>query len=184
MHPGDRSIEQGGKAQFRQHYDLAHADLGKAIVLSRRTGDEARLATSLMRQARIECDRGHPGSAIPLYEQAVKLHRRANDPLALASALQHLGDAYRERGAFDDAQPCYDEALAIYRAVDETPSLVLADALKPLALLQEALGFDDAAEAVWREAFELYDENGAHASADECGLHLQALATPRPVSSQ
>ncbi len=179
MHAIDRRGEHRGQRAASNRLEL-----DRAIVLNRSLGDEAKLAASLMRQARIECDRGHPGSAVPLYEQAVKLRRRADDPIALASALQQLGDAYRDRDAFDDAQPCYDEALAIYRAVDETPSLVLADALRPLALLQEALGFDDAAEAVWREALGLYDGIGAHAAADECTLHLQALAMPRHLSSQ
>ena len=184
MYPMHRGGEQRLSTRPAQGAALRSADMDDAIVLGRPLSNEARQAAVLMRKAHAERGQDRAISAIPLYEEAVRLIRRNNDPVALAVALRHLGDAYREHGDLDYAQPCYDQSLTIYRALDDTPSLVLANILRPVALLHEARGADDAAEAVWREAQELFGEGGAQTAVEECGLHLMALATPRSSSAQ
>ncbi len=68
----DRLLEQAREARRDQRLDVAHAGFDKAIVMSRRAGNDMVLARALIGKAQIARDQGRPIAAIPLYEEAVK----------------------------------------------------------------------------------------------------------------
>jgi hypothetical protein len=74
------------------------------------------------------------------------------------------------------AEPCYVEALALYRSSGHTaPSLDLANAIRPLAILRERVGNVDEAILLWREARDLYLAVNVRAGVAECSKHLDQL---------
>ena len=127
----------------------------------------------------IERDLGQDGRALPLYEEAVSCRRRVGEPLALAHALRHLGDLHRHSERLGLARACYDEALALYRAQPAAPPLDLANALRPMALLDEREGRPEAALDSWREAGTLYAEAGVAEGAEQASSALLRLMEPR-----
>ena len=85
-----------------------------------------------------------PGEPLGL---ALRAH---GSPSRLAHTLRHLGDVYRETRHTDRARACYDEALALYRSYPEAAPLDLANAIRSVAVLQQASGNRAAARAVER----------------------------------
>lgn len=118
---------------------------------------------------------GRRDAALRLYREAVPLCRRGDDPLVLAHTVRHLGDVLREIGDLEGAEPCYTEALALYRAHPSPPLLDVANAVRRMAILREALGENEHARALWREARELYREVGIEAGVSESAAHLEGL---------
>lgn len=92
------------------------------------------------------------------YEEAVAVARRSGDPLRLA-----------------EAEACYDEALALYAAKDEPPTLAYANALRPMAILKEAIGQPDEARLLWQRAKALYAAIPVPAGVAECEDNLARL---------
>ena len=74
------------------------------------------------------------------YVEAVAAARECDDPLQLAHAVRHLGDVHRHAGSREAAHACYDEALTLYRNADAPPTLDVANAVRPMAILQADLG--------------------------------------------
>ncbi|HEV8492824.1 MAG TPA: hypothetical protein VGR76_11160 [Candidatus Angelobacter sp.] len=76
---------------------------------------------------------------------------------------------------FAAARASYDEAVGIYRAHQQTPPLDLANALRSLALLKEAVGEDAKASALWEEAGILYAEANVEAGIVESARRVAKL---------
>ena len=143
-----------------------------AVRLARAHDDPVALARALHGRANVERDRGRTIAALRLYREAVPLCRRGDDPLVLAHTLRHLGDVLRELDDLENAEPCYAEALALYREHPSPPILDLANAVRRMAILREALGEDGEARALWREAGKLYGEAGIEAGVSESSARL------------
>jgi tetratricopeptide (TPR) repeat protein len=133
------------------------------------SGDETPVAATLER------DLGHGDAALPLYEDAVAICRLEDDALRLAHAVRHLGDVHLDGDRLDRAEPCYREAVALYRAHPQAPPLDLANALRPLAMLEEHLGRTAQAVALWTEARDLYAAADVQAGVAESAEHLGRL---------
>ena len=73
------------------------------------------------------------------------------------------------------AEPCYQEALLLYRDHPGTAPLDLANALRPFAILSEALGKPEQAIQLWTEARTLYAALNLKAGVDESSEHLARL---------
>ena len=172
-------IDQARRARGEDRPADARRDLVEAATLAREADAPAELAEALMAWGQIERDLGKDGSALPLYEEAVSCRRRADEPLALAHALRHLGDLHRHSERLGMARACYDEALSLYRAQPEAPPLDLANALRPMALLDEREGRAEAAVDSWREAGTLYAEAGVVEGAEQASSALLRLMEPR-----
>ena len=114
-------------------------------------------------------------SATARYEEAVAVARRSGDPLLLAHAIRHLGDTHRRARRLADAEASYDEALALYTAKDEPPTLAYANAIRPMAILKEALGETDEARLLWQRAKALYAAIPIPAGVAECEENLSRL---------
>jgi len=153
----------------------ARRDYTLAIELTRQTGDQRELVTALKGLAQIERDSGAPAVAIALYEEAAAICRGLDDRSALAHTIRHIGDIHQDNGRLDLARPCYEEALSLYRTLNDCPTLDLANALRPMALLLEKCGEIDAAQNHWQEAKDLYAVVGVSAGVTECSKHLGNL---------
>ena len=123
----------------------------------------------------MEHDAGRHDDAVGRYEEAVAVARKATDPMLLAHAVRHLADAHRSSGRLTEAEACYDEALALYAAADQPPPLDYANALRPMAILKEALGETEEARHLWQQARSLYATVPIAAGVAECEEHLARL---------
>ena len=102
------------------------------------------------------------------------------DAGALAGAVDRLAGSLRARGVGHGSTVAWQaanrwEALALYRSNDRTDPLDLANALRPLAILEEAAGHTDSAAALWREARDLYARANVAEGAAECAARLDGL---------
>jgi tetratricopeptide (TPR) repeat protein len=127
------------------------------------------------RRARRE---GRLEEALSSYERAAAVYRTGRDPLRLAHTVRHVGDIHRQAGRPEIAEPFHREALAIYRSHPSPPPLEVANAIRPLAILEERAGRTDEALRLWAEARELYEASGVTEGAAESARHLAALAGP------
>jgi hypothetical protein len=111
-----------------------------------------------------------PVAALEAYRAAAERAKAIDDPQGLAHAQRHVADLARELGDVEDSREAASEAVALCRGLGEPHTLDLANALRLLALAEEA-GGGDAAQR-WREARELYRTHGVAAGVDECSAHL------------
>ncbi|MCY3592425.1 MAG: tetratricopeptide repeat protein [Acidobacteria bacterium] len=154
---------------------LVREKLTEAVALCREAGSDRVLATALRRLGHAEQDAGRDDMAVARYEEAVVAARRTGDPLLLAHAIRHVGDAHRDAKRLAAAETCYEEALALYAAQDEPPPLAYANAIRPMAILKEALGETDEARLLWQRAKALYTAVSVAAGVAECGENLGRL---------
>ena len=155
--------------------DSARRDLVEAVALARRDQDPLQLAKTLTALGQIERDLHHTDVALQHYEEVADIYRTVDIPLALAHAIRHVGDIHQEAGDLKLAEPCYFEALKIYRAHAETPPLDLANTIRGLALLKEALGERQEAKALWQEALDLYASVNVEDGVKESSRRLALL---------
>ncbi|MCU1286926.1 MAG: acetyltransferase, family [Acidobacteriales bacterium] len=154
----------------------AHADLTRALALSRESCDKNDLLQSLKKLGQIESDRNRGDLALPMYEEAVAIARElargdgqdASTALVLAHTVRHLGDIHLDAGRPQLAEPCYIEALEIYRSNPESDTLDLANAIRPFAILKDESGNLDEAKKLWTEARDLYAAVNVEAGVEEC----------------
>jgi tetratricopeptide (TPR) repeat protein len=164
--------------QARKEHRLAdvHRDLTEATTLCRQSGTRLELVRALKALGQIERDLGRGDAALPLYEEAVVLCREEGDPLLLAHTIRHVGDIHRGAGRLALAEPCYNEALALYRSHKPSP-LDFANAIRPLAILKDAVGDVEAARGLWEEARDLYEVAKVPQGVAECSARLARLGT-------
>jgi hypothetical protein len=124
----------------------------------------------LLDEAKIARSAKGPGAALDAYRIAAREARSSGETLGLAHALRHVADLARELGEVVEAHRSASEAVAIYRPLGEPHAPDLANALRVLALAQEAK-LEDATET-WREARDLYRACGIDAGVAECDAHL------------
>jgi tetratricopeptide (TPR) repeat protein len=118
----------------------------------------------LVERARADRAAGRLKQAARLYEQAAQ----SGDPTARAHRLRHAGEIRLELGDIAHAAALLETALDAYRTVQGVPSLDLANALRPLALLREAQGRRSEAREAWGEAGDLYGAAGVGDGVREC----------------
>jgi len=174
--PAQKLMEQA--VQARREGRLADAQRGwtEAVSLCRNAGSRHDLITALKGLGQIERDLQNGAAALALYEEAVTLSRVAGEPLRLAHTIRHLGDMHREAERLELAERCYDEALTLYREnAKQTAALDLANAIRPLAILQERKGNLEQAKSLWKEAKELYAAVDVTAGVAESSSHLAQL---------
>lgn len=152
----------------------ARRSFADALGVARESGTRGELIAALKGLAQIERDEDDLDRAFELYEEAVGLAREEEDPLRLAHTVRHLGDVCRHRGELRTAEAHYEEALTIYRSHEETSPLDLANALRPLAILREAMGEGDAAARLWKRARGFYEQAGVKEGVEECAARLAA----------
>ena len=163
------------EAELQQAVARFHGYLSEAVSLLRTTGATRELVGALGKLGHAEENAGRDDAALACYEEAVAVARRADHRLPLAHALRQLGDLHRKAERLTAAEDCYTEVLALYGAQDAPPPLDHANALRPMAILKEALGQVDEARTLWQRARELYGAASIEAGVDECTDHLTRL---------
>lgn len=150
-----------------------HADLAEAVDICRRAGAKRELSFALGRFGHVQRTEE---AKLACYVEAVAAARECGDPGRLAHAVRHLGDVHRQAGRRADANACYEEALGLYRGSDSTPTLDLANAVRPMAILQAELGKTDEALVLWREARSLYSDVGIAEGVEEADRWIERLS--------
>jgi tetratricopeptide (TPR) repeat protein len=135
----DQLMREAVQARKEKRLADAKRDWAEAVELCLLEGMKRDLAAALKGLGQIERDMGHGNAALPLYEEAVALCREAGEALALAHTIRHLGDIHPEAGRLELAEPCYHEALTVYRGNERTAPLDLANAIRPLAIVNGLL---------------------------------------------
>lgn len=173
-------IARGFRARRADRLSDAHRHFTRAVAAGRRSRSSLALVRALKGLGQIERDLGRGDAALPLYEEAVRLCRVHGDVLLLAHTVRHLGDIHQDAGRTRLAEPCYREALKIYRSHGRAAPLDLANALRPLAILEETLGQTKQAVDHWTEARDLYARLNLREGVAESTEHLYKLnASPR-----
>ena len=134
--------------------DDARGLLRPSVSLCAESGVHSEAVGALRMLAQIEHGLGRGDEESALYHEAVVLCREAGHPTLLAHTIRHLGDLLRHSSDLEGADACYSEAIELYRASSETHPSELANAVRPMAILQEALGNSEAARTLWAEAQE------------------------------
>ena len=124
------------------------------------------------RRAREDGDRE---TARARYSEAAEIYRREPNRLAYAHTIRHIADMYLDESKFELARPLYEEALEIYRSNHDSRILDLANAIRPYAILNGAVGKKDLARNLWQEAKVLYASVRVYEGAAECDTHLSKL---------
>ena len=106
------------------------------------------------------------------YGEAAEGFRQKDNRLAYAHTVRHIADMYLDEQQYAAAQPLYEEALEIYRSDMDTKLLDLANAVRPYALLHEAMG-NPIAGQLWLEARNLYASLRIEAGVQECDARLK-----------
>ena len=107
------------------------------------------------------------------YGEAAEGFRQKDNRLAYAHTIRHIADMYLDEQQYAAAQPLYEEALEIYRSDLNTKLLDLANAVRPYALLNEAMGNGAVARQLWQEARNLYASLRIEAGVEECDARLE-----------
>ena len=149
-----------------------YTDLANAVEICRQAGAKNELSFALGRFGHVQ---PNEEAKLACYVEAVAVARECGDPKRLAHAVRHLGDVHRQAGRTADAKNCYDEALTLYRGTDSTPTLDLANAVRPMAILQAELGEHEAALALWREAKNLYSKVDIAEGVEEAERWMERL---------
>lgn len=169
-----------GEAVLRAHeegrLDDAEELLRDALERARGAGDRRRVVQALRALADVAVRREDEDAAADFYVEAVAVARTAGDDLLLAHTVRHQGDGMRRVGRLAEARIRYDEALSLYRSAPDAPRLDLANAVRPMALLMEALR-EPRAAALWAEARDLYAAVGVVAGVDEAEAALTRIGS-------
>jgi tetratricopeptide (TPR) repeat protein len=144
----------------------------KAVRSAAEDGDRPALAEALCGLGQAERDIGNLEASGHHYANAAILYRQIGPPERLAYALRHEADVLREECKPADAEHLFLEAETLYRQLGEDATLDLANTLRGLALVNQALMKPDASRARWLEARALYAQRNIEAGVAECDKQL------------
>ena len=149
-----------------------HADLETAVAICRDVGAKRELSMALGKLGHVVED---AETKLACYTEAVAAARECGDAMQLAHAVRHLGDVHRNAGCRAQAKGCYDEALGLYRSEASAPTLDVANAVRPMAILKADLGERVEALALWREARDLYATADIAEGVEEADRWIERL---------
>jgi serine/threonine-protein kinase len=138
-------------------FDVAAATLESALVTSRRTGSDVRIARDLMWLGNLASDREDFAAAESLSRSALASQRRsvpAGSPELMAQLI-FLAEVLRKTGRLDEAESLVQEALAIARRQRPEVPLRVALMLNDLGHVLRDRGDFAGAATRYREALEL-----------------------------
>lgn len=174
---GYQLLDQGEDRRREGQPDAARRCFAEAINSFHLDRDLSGEARALTRQAQMARDAGDLAWAQHDQQAAIALLRQAGDGHALAHALRHAGDIFLEAGEADRAAAALAEAFLLYEASPDASPLEIANAVRSVALLAEALHQPDQARLMWQDARNRYTQvpHGA-AGVAEADAHLATLA--------
>ncbi|MBX3595629.1 hypothetical protein [Sphingomonas sp.] len=149
---GYHLLDKGEDQQREGHPDAARRSVADAISNFRYDCDLGGEATALCRQARIARACGDLAWAQHDQQAAIALLRKAGDGTALARALADAGDLFLEVGELAHAAASLNEAFELYEIARPAPLSDIADAVRTVARLAEAMGEPEQARRMWVDA--------------------------------
>ncbi len=174
---GYQFLDQGEDRRRAGEPDAARRCFAEAISAFHADCDLAGEAQALARQAQLARDAGDLDWAQHDQQAAIALLRQAGDGHALAFALRNAGDIFLEQGDQDHAAAALAESFVLYEASPDADGLEIADAVRSVALLAEALEEPEQALMMWQDARERYAEAAEGAAGlAEADAHIAALA--------
>lgn len=176
---GYQLLDQGEDRRREGDPDAARQCFAEAISAFHADCDLSGEARALTRQAQMARDADDLDWAQHDQQAAIALFRQAGDGHALAHALRHAGDIFLAAGDRDRAAAALAEAFVLYEASPDAGELEIANAVRSVALLAEALDEPEQALMMWQDARERYTDalgpegNPGVAEAD---AHIATLA--------
>jgi tetratricopeptide (TPR) repeat protein len=158
--------------------ERVYGELSEAVSICRDANAGIELVHALRKLGHVAQDLGREAETASLYDEAVLVSRESGDARLLAHSVRHAGDIRRGRGDMAGASLCYEEALGLYRSLDPIPPGDLANTVRPMALVQEVLGNQMRAKALYQEARDVYQALGLQEGVDECSVRLANLQSP------
>lgn len=104
----------------------AGALLDRAIEAYRKQGDQAGLASGLIRAGVFHAQRGELRRTVDFFEQSLAIHEELGDDYATSITLLNLGVAYSDLYDYPASRAYLERALVMKRRVEDTYGLVLA----------------------------------------------------------
>jgi tetratricopeptide (TPR) repeat protein len=118
---GQLGLVQEARGDFASAAELH----GGALEIARRLGDRPGELNALANFARVQGERGDPGS-LESWSQALTLCRSLGDQLGQVAILQEMGAAQKRLGRDPDALRSYQEALSIAKDLGHLPGALVA----------------------------------------------------------
>ncbi|MFD0207070.1 MULTISPECIES: tetratricopeptide repeat protein [Saccharothrix] len=119
------------------------------LALARESGEQERVANSLVLVAGAHHDLGNPRFARHLLLEALEFYRTTDDVPEIADVLAELGDVSREAGHLAESVQFLRESVRLFEQVEDAQGLALA--LESLSDTLTDLGLhDEAADALAR----------------------------------
>jgi tetratricopeptide (TPR) repeat protein len=171
----DNLLHEAMRARRERRHEDARRGLLQAASDARDGGFHQELASVLTALGQVERDLNHLETAGDCYEEAAGIYRAEGNQLKLAHTIRHAGDILRHEKHMDRAGSCYQEALTIYRNHPDTSPLEIANAIRGMAILQGELGRHVEAQALWKEARDLYASVKVEAGVEESERRIAEL---------
>ena len=168
-------VEEAWVERREGRHEAAHQKLGEAIALCRQADLQRELVMVLGKLGHVGLDTKNIDAALVAYEEAVEISERLGDHQLVAHTVRHLGDVHRHGKRLKEAERCYERSLGLYASFENLHPCEYANAIRPMAIIQEALGNVDEAKKLWGQARELYRKGGILEGVDECSERLAGI---------
>ena len=116
----------GHLARMQGDYADARALYGGSLALSRRLGDQPRIAGSLNNLGLVASEQGDYTGARALYEESLTILRQLGGQQRIALSLINLGMVAFNRGDYAGARALYEESLTILRPLGDQQGIALS----------------------------------------------------------
>jgi tetratricopeptide (TPR) repeat protein len=140
------------------HFPQGEYDLTQLASHYDRIGDMSGSASARSRLGVLEKDRGNPAAALDMYKRAAEFEHHMGRPVGEAMLLDNQAEALIRMRRMTEALPLNLEAIRIFR--EKVAEQHLAVALLNHAVMQQAMGNQEAAEAALAESQSLSHKIG------------------------
>lgn len=167
-------LERAAKARREGRPREALKDYDRALEFSRASSNRQQLRQALNGLGQVERDQGNFVAAQTHYEELAGLYSNDSEPVQRAHALRHLADVLRLQTKFEEAETLYLDVLEAYEGSPGVGPLHVANALRPYAILLGKSNRVDDSRQLWKQARQIYLDQGITAGVEECDERLQA----------
>jgi len=171
---GDRArtsvvINNIGDVHFRRGEFATALDFNaRALAINRALGNEVRLAASLDLAANIHRARGAYDAALRAFGEALTIRTNAGDRLGAMETTHNIGLVHFAQGDYELAIAAYKQALHQNQVWDLRDQMLVAEALRNIALASWRIGQRDRAVANLRASLAIAEHE--HRPMDEAAV--------------
>jgi len=139
-------------------YDEANDYYKKGMILTKKVGDRAGLATTYNNIGGIYYAQGNYAEALKWYEKSMKIKEEIGDRAGLATTYNNIGEIYRAQGNYAEALKWYEKSMKILRQTGNKHELAVV--LKNIGLLYQQMDKKEEAKEYLQESQKLFKELG------------------------